>query len=106
MEEALIVFIVFGCFVAITKLILDYSRDKQRMRSSAGSNSSLTSTELKALVQGAVEDALDERFGRLERQLERLQEPRLLPAGMEDDIDVSEAKPDFPPVPRDRESLQ
>lgn len=105
MEEALIVFIVFGCVVAVTKLALDYARDKHRMRSSAGSGSSLTSSELKALVQDAVEDAMDERFGRLERRLEKMQEPRLIPANMQD-VDVSEAKPDSPPIQRDRDSLQ
>ena len=104
MEEALIVFIVFGCIVAVTKLVLDYSRDKHRARASVGSGSSLTSTELRALVQDAVEDALDERFGRLEKRLDRLQERRLIPANTED-LDVEEAKPEFPPVQSDRESL-
>lgn len=105
MEEALIVFIVFGSILAVIKLILDYSRDKHRANASAGSESSLTSSELRALVQHAVEDALDERFGRLERRLEKMQEPRLMPASMEE-VDVSEAKPDSPPIQRDRDSLQ
>ncbi len=105
MEEALIVFIVFGCLVAVVKLALDYSRDKHRIRSSAGGNSSLTATELKALVQDAVEDALDERFGRLEKRLDKMQEPRLIPASMEE-VDISDAKPDSPPTHRDRDSMQ
>ncbi len=104
MEDALIVFIVFGCIVAVVKLALDYARDKQRVRSSAGASSSLTATELKALVQEAVEDVLDERFDRLERRLEKMQKPRLIPASAEDAV-LSEAKPESPPVERDRDSL-
>lgn len=104
MEDALIVFIVFGCIVAVVKLALDYARDKQRVRASEGSGSSLTTSELKALMQEAVEDALDERFGRLERRLEEMQEPRLIPASSEE-MDLTEAKPESPPTQRDRESM-
>lgn len=104
MEDALIVFIVFGCIVAVVKLALDYARDKQRVRASAGADSSLTTSELKALMQDAVEDALDERFGQLERRLEEMQEPRPMPANKED-LDLTEAKPESPPTQRDRESM-
>lgn len=104
MEETLIVFIVFGCVVAIVKLALDYSRDKHAMRASSGASSSLTSTELKAIVQDAVDDAFEVQFGRLERRLDEMQEHRLMPANIEHP-DISQAKPESPPVQRDRERL-
>ena len=104
MDEALIVFIVFGSMLLIVKLALDYARDKHRMRSSSESSSSLTSSELKAIVHDAVEEALDERLARLERHLEKMPEPRLMPASHEEP-DLSSAKPESPPVQRDRETL-
>lgn len=104
MEETLIVLIVFGSLLAIVKLALDYARDKHRARYSAASGSSLTSSELKGIVEKAVEDVIDERFVRLERQLEALNEPRLLPSGSEH-ADVEEFKPEFPPVQSGRDAL-
>lgn len=111
MEDVLLVFIIFGSIVAIVKLALDYAREKQRGSSSATGGSSLTSSELKAIMQEAVDDALDERFERFERLLEEMEEPRLIPASTKeadntDDFDVSEVKPESPPTQRDRESLR
>lgn len=104
MEETLIVLIIFGSLLAIVKLALDYARDKHHARYSAASGSSLTSSELKAIVERAVEDVIDERFVRLERQLEALNEPRLLSSGSEH-ADVEEVKPEFPPVQSDRDTF-
>jgi hypothetical protein len=104
MEETLIVLIVFGSLLAIVKLALDYARDKHHARYSAASGSSLTSSELKGIVERAVEDVLDERFVRLERQLEALHESRLLPSGSEH-ADVEDVKPEFPPVQSDRDTF-
>lgn len=105
MEEALIVLIVFGSLLAVVKLALDYARDKHQARYSASSGSSLTSSELKAIVERAVEDVIDERFVKLERRLEALSEPRLLSSGS-DQPDIEEVKSEFPPVQSDRDTLR
>ncbi len=104
MEEALIVLIVFGCFVLVTKLALDYAKEKHRVKASS-SGSSLTSSELKAIVQQAVEDVMEERFERIERRLDALSEPRLL-SPHEQETDFDEIKPTFPPVQRERDALK
>lgn len=104
MDEALIVFIVFGSMLLIVKLALDYARDKHRMRASSESSSSLTSSELRAIVHDAVEEALDDRLARLEKHLEKMPEPRLIPAGREES-DLTSVKPESPPVQRDRDTM-
>lgn len=106
MEDALIVLIVFGFALLAIKLILDYARDKHRVRASADTGSSLTQSELRMIVQDAVEDALDERFGRLERRLEKMQAPRLTPASSEAEADIEGARPASPPVQRDFDSIR
>lgn len=103
MEDALIVAIVFGFTFAVVKMWFDYLKSRRESRPSATSGNSLTESELKALVQRAVEDALDARLGTLEKRLERFSEPRLIPAGQrEEDV----GHPPSPPVAGDRESTR
>jgi len=107
MEDTLILLIIFGSMLAIVKLALDYARDKHRIRSSASSESSLTSSELKAIVGKAVEDVIEERFVKLEQQLESLSEGRLLISGNRNvNAEMDDVKPEFPPVQSDREALR
>lgn len=104
--EVFIVLIVFGFAFAVVKLGIDYAKEKDRSRRAPADGTSLTSSELKALVEQAVEDVVDGRFEKLERQLEAMNEPRLLPAGSKNEIDLEEIKPDSPPLQRDQEALK
>lgn len=104
MEEAVIVLIVFGCFAIITKMVLDYAKEKHRMRASSA-GSSLTSSELRAIIQQAVEEAMDEHFVRIEHRLESLSQPSLLTAHTEE-ADLEHVKPEVPPVERERDALK
>ncbi len=103
--EVIIVLIVFGFAFAVIKLGIDYAKEKDRSRRSPANGSSLKASELKALVEEAVEDVIDERFEKLERQLEAMREPRLLPAGRQND-DLEDIKPESPPLQRDQEALK
>lgn len=105
MEEALVVLIVFGCIVLVTKLALDYAKEKYRIKASSSGGSSLTSSELRAIVRQAVEEVMDERLDVIERRLEALPEHRLL-ATSERESDLMDVKPQASPVTRESESMK
>ena len=100
MEEALVVMIVFGSIIAVVKLILDFQKEKHKARA-LSSGSSTTTSELKQLMREAVDEAIEERFGRLEKRLDKLETPRQLAAPVHhtEEMEV----PAAPPVARDRD---
>ena len=66
----IIVSVASGCSIIVAKLILDYLRDKNRLRGPAA-GSSLTASELQRLMREAVEEAnvpLRERLEALEHE--------------------------------------
>lgn len=70
----IIVAVASGCSIVVTKLILDYLRDKNQLRGPAA-GSALTASELQRLLRAAVEDAnapLRERLDALESQQRHL----------------------------------
>ena len=104
MDDVLIVAIIFGFSLIMVKLILDFMKDRGRSESAANASSSLTTSELKMLVQDAVEEAVDERFTQFEKRLEKRSEPKLFPTAGRGEPELE--KPASPPVGSDRETAR
>jgi hypothetical protein len=84
-EDILIPIIVFSFVLSLIWMILSYSKwrfqQKQEMQRAAGA--SLGTSELKALMREAVEEAsapLAERLEALEAEVRQASKPRLMPA--------------------------
>ena len=87
-EEVLIVFIVFGSIVLTIRTFVSYFKWKNENKG-AGKEGSLRTSELKALIREAVEEAnvpLHRRIDELEEMLDEQQRPRLMPAEREDPL--------------------
>lgn len=102
MDEVLITAIVFGFMFAVAKLIIDYRKDRTSSKDVSGS--SLTTSELHTLIREAVEEAIAPRFDRLRDRLDKMEEPRLMPARQREEQEMEH--PAAPPVERDRESMR
>lgn len=80
MSGVLIVLIVFSFIFLVTKMGLEHNKQKERLPASAYSDASITTSELRAMIKGAVAEAqvpLEERFEEIERRIEHLDRPRL-----------------------------
>ena len=93
-EVAVLAFISFVCgtgiIIFVSKMIVDYLRDKSAARQADGA--SLTESQLRSLIQDAVEEAVAPLAARLdEREREARLSPRqLLPEGAApDELEVS-----------------
>ena len=73
MSEIIVTAIVFASLLAAFKMIVDFRRDKLRIRSAASASESITTSELKQIVANAV----DERFAQLEERLDNPSQPSL-----------------------------
>lgn len=110
MEDVLVVAIVFGSLLALAKMLLEYNRNKFKVKTTATSEPSMTTSELKALLTDAVEDVVDRRFDRLEERLSKRLETddrrRLMPAVESGPDDVELEHPAPPLVARDRDTIR
>ena len=104
MDDVLIVAIIFGFSLVAIKLILDFMKERSHSKSTSSAGSSLTTSELKMLVQDAVEEAVDERFTQFEKRLEKRSDPKLIPAAGKNDPEVETRA--SPPVGSDRETAR
>lgn len=87
MTPVLIVLIVFGFVATVIKLNLDFKRDKMLSGGGEGGESGLRMSELKALIQEAVEaaneplraqlDDVTEQLDALQNQLPSAERPQL-----------------------------
>lgn len=103
MEEVIITAIVFGSLLGIVKLWLDYRRDKNQITASSRSpEPSLTTSELKALLTDAIEEAVDRRIDLLETRLATHDRARLASDSGPDDVELEHPAP--PLVARDRDA--
>lgn len=84
-EEVLIIVVVAiiaGTFSSVVRQIFGYLQSRNSKPGASGA--SLTTSELQRLMRAAVEEgtaSLEARLDGLEEKLERMQEPKLLPAG-------------------------
>lgn len=102
MEDILVPLIVFSFIALVVKMALDYAKWKrQHDRGDVGSGAgdkSLTQSELRAMIQGAVQDAtepLHAQLQALEARLDRQGQPALPEARQDllDDWEPSEEEP-------------
>lgn len=107
MEDVFVVAIVFGSLLGMLKLWLNYRRDRNQVSaSSRAPEPSLTTSELKALLTDAIEEAFDRRIDLLENRLAANDRARLAPASSSGPDDVELEHPAPPLVARDRDSTQ
>lgn len=105
-----IIAIIAGTLSGLVKQILEYKKSKHAARSTGSEGASLTTSELRRLMQAAVEEgnlSLEARFDELEARLDRLEkrgEPRLLPAADEALPEALAPEQEVEPVARGRRS--
>lgn len=103
MEEVFITAIVFAFIFAAMKLFFDYLKTRRENSKKGSTGESLTESELRALVQEAVDGAMETHFRKLEKRLVERSEPKLIPAG---ERGGEPERPATPPVAGDRESTR
>lgn len=104
MDEVAVVAIVFAFIFLSLKLLLDYFRDRNKVKASAA-GSSMTSSELRNLIEEAVETALGDRLTGIERRLDAFDKPQLMPASQQPE-NVELEHPASPPIIRDRDATR
>jgi hypothetical protein len=93
MSSVLIVLIVFGFVAFIVKLGLEHEKEK-RLHGAASADRALTTSELRRMIQDAVEDAnsdFTKRLDALEKRLGRAPDRPQIPERFEEE---SGARPD------------
>ncbi len=85
MSSVIIVLIVFSFTAFIVKMGLDHEREKRTLP--RASDNSMTASELRRMIQEAVEDAnhdMKQRLDTLERRLDRVPDRPSIPERFED----------------------